>query len=550
MKEEINCPILSSEKFSKEVLSDMIGSLEQLENIKTTIFNRLNTAFGERVKKLCDIKARINRANQIISSYSSINEAITLKSKYHYPTKNHYYYTPTIINKTATTTIKEQPLKLNKIVLNDKTNLGTKSLGNKDKIITYDKFLSFSTQFKDLVNELENASRQEANLQKSFEEFEPILNHTASDFTFGTKMKIDYVKKQQYNPQLSNREASINLQEFLNEKRKEEEKRRKMIQQAPKSILEKQKLKKYKKKSKKLISQTNSSKVNINLPTNIGLGGVADLTGGDDNEDKIDEKNEEEDEEEDDDFIDDEQVDPQLEKQEDDDVDMPIDYIRINNRAKSDTIKNNANPSNNNNNYQKAVYNNSNSNNNNNNNSNTNQVNTSQIKQSNSEKVPPPSAAPKVVAQPQSAKAPNPPPSVSSNSNVVVVSKPSGAVPPPPPPPPPPPMVPTVPTKVSEEKVEKKSDSPQISLEQELAKAMSGLKKKVNVEVKEKKKELSFAEQLALSRNKLKKAVIPPKPVEKKKAGMDLLSQQIKLRFQNLRMHEEKEEENSDDDSF
>ena len=57
MKSEINCPILTSEKFSKEVLTDIVNSLEQLENAKTTIFNRLNSAFSERVNKLCDIKA-------------------------------------------------------------------------------------------------------------------------------------------------------------------------------------------------------------------------------------------------------------------------------------------------------------------------------------------------------------------------------------------------------------------------------------------------------------------------------------------------------------
>jgi hypothetical protein len=34
MKAEINCPILTSEKFSKEVLGDIVTSLEKLENIK------------------------------------------------------------------------------------------------------------------------------------------------------------------------------------------------------------------------------------------------------------------------------------------------------------------------------------------------------------------------------------------------------------------------------------------------------------------------------------------------------------------------------------
>ena len=82
-------------------------------------------------------------------------------------------------------------------------------------------------------------------------------------------------------------------------------------------------------------------------------------------------------------------------------------------------------------------------------------------------------------------------------------------------------------------------------MEEELARAMKRPKKKINIEVKEKPKELSFAEQLAMSRNKLKKTVVAPKPPpEKKLNAKDLLSQQIRLRFQNLRMHEEENEDN------
>lgn len=51
MNTEISCPILFNEKFSKEFLTDLVTYLEQLETVKATIFNRLNTAFQERVKK-------------------------------------------------------------------------------------------------------------------------------------------------------------------------------------------------------------------------------------------------------------------------------------------------------------------------------------------------------------------------------------------------------------------------------------------------------------------------------------------------------------------
>ena len=546
MKAEINCPILNSEKFSKEVLTDIINSLEQLENVKATIFNRLNSAFSERVNKLCSIKARINRANQIIASYSSITEALTLKSKYHYPTQKHNYYTPTIIDQNATSLNKEPVLKLNRIVLNDKANLGSKSLAAKDKIVTYDKYLSFQTQFNDIVNELDKVTSQEINVRQTIDEFEPILNYVTNDFTFGTKMKIEYAKKQQYNPtqEVNNRGGSIVLQEYLNEKKVEEEKRKKIIQEAPRSIIEKRRIIK-KKKRKKLISKTNSSKINFNLPTNIGLGGVADLAGGDEDDDKSEEKNEDEEYEDDDDFQDDNQNDPQIEEIQDDETNMPIDYIRYNNQTKVEANKINQSTMNNTNNYtyQKAVYN---ASNNTNTNTNTNTIQNQP--QQNSTQVQPPIEQPKPVVQPPpQIRQPNPPPSAPTTSNVVVVVGNSGGVPPPPPPPPPPPVVPTVPTKASA-KAEKSSGP--INLEDELAKAKSGLKKKVSVEEVEKPKVLSFAEQLAQSRMKLKKTVNVPKPQEKKQTAKDLLSQQIKLRFQNLRMHEDEKEEENSEDSF
>ena len=84
---------------------------------------------------------------------------------------------------------------------------------------------------------------------------------------------------------------------------------------------------------------------------------------------------------------------------------------------------------------------------------------------------------------------------------------------------------------------------------------MGGLKKKGNVvlEEKPKPKQLSMIEQIALKRNMLKKVEAAPKPPPEKKVNpRDLLSQQIKLRFQNLKMHEKEEEDNdsdSDEDS-
>ena len=549
MKTEINCPVLSSEKFSKEVLKDIITSLEQLENTKINIFNRLNNAFNERYNKLCNIKARIIRANKIIESYSSINEAITLKSKYHYPSKKHNYYTPTIIDQNSTRVKPEPMVKLNRIALNDKEKLGAKSLAAKDKIVTYDKYLSYATQFNDIVNELNKVTSQEISIRQDLDDFEPILNHVTSDFTFGTNMKIEYAKKQQYNPQQEiNRGGSILLQDYLNEKKEEERKKKKNIQQAPKSIIEKQKIRRTVPKKKKI---KNTPKVNFVLPTNIALGGVANLEGSEDDDEKKEENKIEEEEDDDDDFKDDNQNEGQFINEEDEeDTDLPIDYIRYNNQIKIDTNRINQNANYNNNQTSTTT---------NNNSANQSQsqptpppppsapqtqINTAQV---NTATVPQPPPQKQVVPPPQQ-RPPNPPPAVPTASKIQVVVGNSSSIPPPPPPPPPPPVVPTIPTKPSSAKVETKSSGGEVSLEDELAKAMSGLKKtgKVELDEKPKPKELSFAEQLAMSRNKLKKPVIVEKPPPKKQNCMDLLSQQIRLRFQQLRMHED---DNEDSDS-
>jgi hypothetical protein len=552
MKTEINCPVLSSEKYSKEVLKDIITSLEQLENVKNNIFNRLNTAFNERYNKLCNIKARINRANKIIESYSSINEAITLKSKYHYPSKNHTFYTPTIIDQNITKTKPEPRVKLNRIVLNDKAKLGDKSLAAKDKIVTYDKYLSYATQFNDIVNDLNKVTSQEISIRQDLDDFEPILNHVTSDFTFGTNMKIEYAKKQQYNPQQEiNRGGSILLQDYLNEKKEEERKKKKNIQQAPKSIIEKQKIRRTVPKKKKI---KNTPKVNFVLPTNIALGGVANLEGSEDDDEKKEENKIEEEEDDDDDFKDDNQNEGQFINEEDEeDTDLPIDYIRYNNQIKIDTNRINQNANYNNNQTSTTT---------NNNSANQSQsqptppppppsapqtqINTAQV---NTATVPQPPPQKQVVPPPQQ-RPPNPPPAVPTASKIQVVVGNSSSIPPPPPPPPPPPVVPTIPTKPSSAKVETKSSGGEVSLEDELAKAMSGLKKtgKVELDEKPKPKELSFAEQLAMSRNKLKKPVIVEKPPPKKQNCMDLLSQQIRLRFQQLRMHEDDNEDSDSED--
>ena len=127
-------------------------------------------------------------------------------------------------------------------------------------------------------------------------------------------------------------------------------------------------------------------------------------------------------------------------------------------------------------------------------------------------------------------------PQVSSSvntGNIMVVSGRGPGIPPPPPPPPPPPVVPvikTVPKKPAKAEVE------------------GG-----NQIIEEPKKELSMAEQLATI--KLKKVgTVKAKEVNPKKPPVvnhfDLLRQQIMMRFQKLKQHEDKNEEDEEEEEF
>ena len=68
---------------------------------------------------------------------------------------------------------------------------------------------------------------------------ENILNNVTSDFTFGTKMKIEYVRKSQYNPIELNSRPTTNaiLQEFRKEKKEMEEKKKELYKMLPKVSL-------------------------------------------------------------------------------------------------------------------------------------------------------------------------------------------------------------------------------------------------------------------------------------------------------------------------
>ena len=279
------------------------------------------------------------------------------------------------------------------------------------------------------------------------------------------------------------------------------------MQEAPKSIITKARIEKYVNK-KVLLEKT--EKIEVNLPTTINLGGVAELKDEVQNEElqNADENIYPEREEDDNENLNDIN---NLNLDEDFDIfENPIDIITRNNLA---NLKNNGNvnitlstP-----NYSYQTDNISNINNTSNNiNININNNNN-------------------INSAPQA-------PTTISSGNIVVVSGGGPGVPPPPPPPPPPLVVPVV----KKAAVKKAANG-------------EGNEEGQNAENEEEpKRELSMAEQLATIKLKKVGTYKSKQPPKKQNVNHnDLLKQQIMLRFQRLKMHEEKndeeEEENEDD---
>ena len=265
------------------------------------------------------------------------------------------------------------------------------------------------------------------------------------------------------------------------------------LQEAPKSITSKAKIEKY--VTKKVLLEKTREKQEFNLPTSINLGGVAELVDETPNEEiAVDENIYPEREEIDLDF-----ENPLDNPNFEDNYDLPLDIITRKNLENLKNEGNNINSPTPNYNYQTA----------NTSNINTNANNINININTNMNKNPP-------IA------------SSMTSGNIVVISGGGTGVPPPPPPPPPPPVVPVVNKAVKAAKPEGEEGN------------------KIG---EEPKKELSREEELAnvklrkvgtVKSGELKKK---PQPV----SHQDLLRQQIMLRFQKLKLHEEKNEEEEEE---
>lgn len=532
MKVQKEIKLITNDTYSIESLGEMVTAMEKLEAYKEALFNKANAALTERVNRLINIKSRINRANQIIQTYPNINKAITIKSKLVYPQQNHLYYHTFEYDQN----VQSVPPKINNPILNrnpwnDPNLLGKESKAFAERMVTVTSLRNIIPLYNDLVEDL-NKICPEISIMNTDEMggIDPIIDFVTSDFDFYKKKKIEEIKKTNLDMNFPERESKA-VMEFLNNG-KDKKKEKPILEEAPKGLKDNIQPYVY---TRNLLQQENKV-FQLNLNTNLtGLGGVAQIDNFDNNVDDIQKVNQVA--KSNTLFDDDIDFDPNMDMG-DEDLNMPLDMIRSRNKNPFEKIQN-------------AI--------------------------SNPAQPTQPSSQPVQASQPTSSTVPSPPSTVPSVPTAPSVPQPpAGNVPVPPPmnivppkapaapqapkaPTPPPQAPPSAPQVVSAPIGGSVPVPPPLlvpKVDPELAKKrQEEAKKKPEPKKPPEKRPLTMQEEIAMAKLKKVGAVKVEQKEEKPKAKpqtsmMDLLKQQINLRFKQLKKHEEEEEESDEEEEW
>ena len=191
MKSNYFLNISYEEYFQKETLYGLIASLEKIDTYKDVIFNKINLGISDRITRLCSLKARINRANQIISSYLTANKGITMKSKFHYPKMDHSYYQSMYFEPNAIVTNPAVDDPINSNPTNTKEDLGDKPVNADNMLLHLEEIKQSMDTYKDIAHEItENVKKGWINMDKEMSNIDPVLEYCTSAFDFYRKNKI------------------------------------------------------------------------------------------------------------------------------------------------------------------------------------------------------------------------------------------------------------------------------------------------------------------------------------------------------------------------
>lgn len=260
--------LLDNDLCQTENILKVLSNLEKLEIIRDNIFNKINAGISTRVTKLENIKSRIIRANQAIASYNR-TQALTIKAKKYYPEASYIYSNPINFNINAKANEKQPEELLN---TNPKVGEYTGEMPKgtiKDTLFIQGLYNNIPA-FNDVTEKLANDCK--ASGLKEPCHFDPVVNYMSSYFDFINKDIIDKKRNAQFKDQsFSHGLDNLSINDAKKKKPKEKP------QDAPISIIQKDKLQYYSKKQSVNFQNQNNA-FNMNLPQNINLlGNIADF---------------------------------------------------------------------------------------------------------------------------------------------------------------------------------------------------------------------------------------------------------------------------------
>ena len=541
MKSKYDIKLNVNSLYNSDYLDQILSNLEKLDNIKNAIFASINNGIAERAAKLSNLKSRINRIKQIIAMYNNISQAMTIKSKKNYPTEEYLFY-KSLFNQDLNRIIEqERLLNINRLVnIPGQRVLGFPPKGSIDDGIDTQKILNTLPKFKDIpiiMNEKSknfNVNIFEDDVENDI--LESDLKYTNSEFSFLEKKKM----KSAINPKASLRKGTSDTgganNSFIQTSTKKKEKKKEVLQEAPVSIKEKTKISEFTTKKNFLPRTQSPPKFEVNLPSNINLGNIAQIS-NDLNTAPIDEYfQQDEPEQNERNTLGEALEEDNKELGEIEDYDqMPLDWVEhrhltvANNQVQQPTQDNN---------------------------------NTTTTVSTNPQPVSQPttvSTNPQPVSQPTTSSVPMQPVQQSGSIPVpppLIVNPPKPINPPKAEPPKPAPKK-EEPKKEEPKKEEPKKEEPK---EEEKVEEEKKDEEPKEEEKKDEDRPLTMEEELARSMKNLKKVneikveESVNKKEEKKENGgglnmMDLLKQQIKYRFQKLHEHDDDDDEEEESES-
>ena len=330
-----------SGKFPSEYFTNVVQNLSKLDSYKDFIFNNINKNLAWRVEKLQNLKSRINRIRAILPKLTETNDAITIKSKKYYPQAKHNYYKfinlqekpeeiSNILNANYNCTNPNIPkinVKNPLIDRNENSILGKNPKETFDDCINYQTISNMQQKVNDLASELYRLRFQ--NMGSSLDNPLNDLVYEKTNFldTSFNFMNKKLIQKADQLWKINKEEAELKKMEKLEENmsKRTTKKIPSKLQEAPQSIIKKEKIDKY--ANKKLLVETKERQEFI-LPTSINLTGVIELH---DKDEVINEENTNENEniypEKDDNDYDFDNNNDINNLNFDDDYDLPVDII-------------------------------------------------------------------------------------------------------------------------------------------------------------------------------------------------------------------------------